>query len=150
MLDIWSHVQRVPYHFFRHIGCDSFLWILINNMLTGQPVQSNMTNVSLESAFIMAGDNGGQAAERKDDSVYCLPWLLSGKATERMLIMYFGEVILCRGQKKMIQDIRACKAVCESKTFTWWCLYWAHKTCRIFFQTILFILRLQKKKLQCC
>lgn len=62
MLDTWSHVKTVLCHLFRQIGFVSFLWILINNILTGQPVPSNMANVSLESAFIMAGDNGGQAA----------------------------------------------------------------------------------------
>lgn len=86
--------------------------MLINKILTEQPVTPNMANVSPKSAFIMAGDHGVQAVQRKSHSVNCLAWVFTGKATEEMLTMYFEEVlILWRGQKKIIAEIWVSKAI---------------------------------------
>lgn len=99
----------------KQVCCVAFLRILINKTLTGQPVAPSMANVFPKPAFIMAGDNDAQVLQGKNHSVSCLAWVLTGMATEGILTMYFEEVlILWRGQKKIIPDIRVSKAICKT------------------------------------
>lgn len=89
--------------------------MLINEISTGKPVPPYMANVSPNSVFIMAGDNGAQVVQGKNHSVNCQAWVLTGKATEGMLTIYFEDVlILWRAQMKIIPEIRVSTALCKT------------------------------------